>query len=210
MHIELSQIGRKFGYQNVFSGVDLVFEEGDTAAILGGNGSGKSTLIKIIYGALLPTSGKIFRKSNGADINAEQSPFKISLASPYFELIEELGAEEFLFFYTKFKPVLPQFSPQDVLEIAYLHETKGKEIRHFSSGMKQRFRLALAMLSDVKVILLDEPVSNLDPRGVEWYRSLIRDYRGDRTIIVGSNFNEEEISFCEKKIFIENYKNEKV
>jgi ABC-type multidrug transport system ATPase subunit len=76
-------------------------------------------------------------------------------------------------------------------------------VKNFSSGMKQRLKLTLAIMSDTPLLLLDEPLSNLDENGATWYQQMVRDFAGDRTIVVCSNMNEKEIGFCHEKIFLE-------
>ncbi len=206
MEVRLEGIARKFNRQKVFSNLSYTFEQGGTYAILGGNGSGKSTLIKTVLGALGTSKGKIHYYSNGTSVHPNDAPYRISIAAPYLELIEELTALEFLRFHLKFKNFTAGLTPPSLLKLARLEEARDKQIRNFSSGMKQRLRLALALGSDVSLILLDEPSSNLDPAGMEWYKKLIQEYRQDRTILVGSNFNETEIHFCEHQLEIKNYK----
>lgn len=207
MRISLHSVGRNFNKQQVFKNLSYEFEYGSSTAILGGNGSGKSTLIKILSYALSPSRGELeYFNSENKPIKKEEVPFKISMASPYFELIEELTAKEFLNFYRKFKNFKEGIETESILKIAYLESSADKEIRNFSSGMKQRLRLSLALLSDVSLILLDEPTSNLDPEGVEWYNKLLRDHLNGRTIIIGSNFSEDEIAFCNAKLKLEDFK----
>ena len=81
-----------------------------------------------------------------------------------------------------------------------------KVIRLFSSGMKQRVKLVLALLSDVPLILLDEPTMNLDAAGTGWYLELVREFMEGRTILVCSNLQQQETAFCTEKLFIEDYK----
>ena len=71
--------------------------------------------------------------------------------------------------------------------------------------MKQRFRLGLAFLSDVSLILLDEPSSNLDAKGMAWYKELITKYLANRTLIIGSNYSADEIEVCDERVEIERY-----
>ncbi len=206
MQIKLTGVGRTFGRQVVFTDVNFTFKQGETYAILGGNGSGKSTLLSIIYSALHPSSGEINWVLNGKEIPVTKVPFKCSFSGPYYELIEELTALEFLNFHKKFKPFLKGIKPADVLEKSLLTDAKNKEIRHFSSGMKQRFKLALCLLADVDLILLDEPTSNLDPATSQWYRTLVADYREKRTLLIGSNFNDAEVDFCDHQFNITSFK----
>ena len=110
--------------------------------------------------------------------------------------------EEFVSFYIKFKPLQIGVSQHDLIKIAYLEEAKDKQIKNFSSGMKQRLKLALAWLSEVSVVLLDEPCSNLDAKGIEWYKNLAKEYSKNKLVIVCSNHIEDEYSFCKNNIYI--------
>jgi ABC-type multidrug transport system ATPase subunit len=83
---------------------------------------------------------------------------------------------------------------------------KHKPIRQFSSGMKQRVKLVLAILSDVPMILLDEPTMNLDKAGIEWYLELIKKFAGNRTIMICSNLHQTESAFAAGSLQIEDYK----
>jgi ABC-type multidrug transport system ATPase subunit len=206
MQIELQDISRSFGRQRIFKNLSYTFKSSETYAVLGGNGSGKSTLLTIIYSALSPSSGKIDWQMNHRALKLNEVPFRCSFSGPYFELIEELSALEFLRFYTKFKNLLGGVSIDDLLNISMLTDARHKEIRHFSSGMKQRFKLALCLLSEVDLILLDEPTSNLDPETGKWFQKLISDYRGARTLIVGSNFNPVETAPCTHQLNLLDYK----
>ncbi len=206
MQVELQNLGRSFGRQVVFKALSYTFETGGSYAILGGNGSGKSTLLSILYSALSQTEGEIRWWKRGVQVPVSQVPFRCSLSGPYFELIEELTALEFLNFHQRFKPFLSGVDPKTLLAIAQLQHAEKKEIRHFSSGMKQRLKLAISLLADVDLILLDEPSSNLDPSATSWYNSLVESYKRDRTLIVGSNFNEAEMGFCAHRLDIDAYK----
>ena len=103
------------------------------------------------------------------------------------------------------KPLQKGISQYDLIKIAYLEGAKDKQIKNFSSGMKQRLKLALAWLSDVSIVLLDEPCSNLDAKGIEWYKKLANEYSKNRLVIVCSNNIEDEFSFCKKSIDMDNF-----
>lgn len=203
MEVILENLSKSFGKQNVIENVDYVFTQGQRHAILGGNGSGKSTLLQMVYGSLTPTSGKLTYQLNNIGIKQEDVVFKTTLASPYLELIEELSAKEFLAFYNKFRSFRNNISPDEILNYCYLTPSAHKEIRNFSSGMKQRLRLSLALFTESDLVLLDEPISNLDPQGMEWYQKLVNEHLGERTLIVGSNFDEKEMGFCPHRLDIQ-------
>lgn len=205
MKIILEQIGRRFNRQWIFRNVNHVFEIGRSYAILGANGSGKSTLLQVISGSLTSSEGKVsyFRDNNPLDI---ESVFRdLSIAAPYLELIEEFSLSEHIDFHFQFKNYRAGYDKRSVLSLLGLQHSEHKAIRNFSSGMKQRLKLALAFCSDTPILLLDEPTSNLDQQGVAWYLSLIEQFSSDRLVIVCSN-QEQEYGFCEERINVEDYK----
>lgn len=205
MTIELSAIGRRFNRDWIFRNIDFRFESGNSYAVLGPNGSGKSTLLSVISGALTPSEGTIQYQQNGKLILPDNFYRHISFSAPYLDLIEEFTLAEMLKFHTQFKPLRADFTLQKVTDLLNLPSIAHKEIRNYSSGMKQRLKLALALLTDSEIVLLDEPTSNLDEQGVAWYQSLIEQFGGKRIIIVGSN-QPHEYAFCREKIHINDYK----
>jgi ABC-type multidrug transport system ATPase subunit len=206
MQITLEKISKKFNYEWIFREVDYTFESGNAYVILGANGSGKSTLMQIVAGNLLPTSGKINFRSGNKEISPELIYRQVSISAPYLELIEEFTLSEILEFHRKFKPFRDNLSDSQVIEISGLSRVKNKPIRYYSSGMKQRVKLSLAILSDTKVALLDEPSSNLDKQGVEWYQQLVDNHRNERIFIVCSNSQNHEYSFCNHELQIGDFK----
>ncbi|MGZ5134554.1 MAG: ABC transporter ATP-binding protein, partial [Flavitalea sp.] len=146
------------------------------------------------------------KKHTESEVISPDHAFKyISIAAPYLELIEEMTATEFLNFHRKFKPLLQDCTIQQVISIVGLENAAEKQIRYYSSGMKQRIKLAQAIFSDTPVVLLDEPCTNLDLEGIQLYRKLINDHCKERLVIVSSN-DIQEYEFCEKKISILDYK----
>jgi ABC-type multidrug transport system ATPase subunit len=145
-------------------------------------------------------------RENGQKKIAPEDAFRyISIAAPYLELIEEMTAIEFLKFHQKFKPLLPGWEFEKIISIVGLEKAAKKQIRYYSSGMKQRIKLAQAIFSDTPVVLLDEPCTNLDVEGVELYQQLIGNFSKNRLVIVSSN-DLQEYSFCDNSISILDYK----
>lgn len=206
MEIKLEHIGRRFNREWIFRGIDYTFEEGKTYAVLGPNGSGKSTLLQIVSGNLSPSEGKVTYWNTSNSIDTDSVYSHISMAAPYMELIEEFTLSELLDFHFGFKCYLNQLSKDTVIDLLGFEKSRNKAVKHFSSGMKQRTKLALAFCSDTPVLLLDEPASNLDSQGIKWYNTLIEDFTKGRTLIVCSN-QEYEYACCERHIHISNYKN---
>jgi ABC-type multidrug transport system ATPase subunit len=206
MHITLDKISRKFNYEWIFRNVDFEFEKGNAYAILGSNGSGKSTLLQIISGHLHPSEGTVTYSKNNKVIPVEDFFRHVTFSGPYLELIEEFTLEEMLTFHFRFRKFRDNMDVNAVIEITGLARNRNKPIKYFSSGMKQRVRLATALLSVSDVVLLDEPAANLDRKAIEWYRNLITAHSADRIIIVCSNSQSDEHDFCSQSIVIDDYK----
>lgn len=205
MKINLSQAGKRFNREWIFRNATLEFHNHNSYAITGPNGSGKSTLLQCIAGMMHVSEGKIEFESEGKKLANENVYKQISFCAPYLELIEEMTLVEFLNFHSGFKSFLEGFDVKKIIDILSLNEAGGKQIRYFSSGMKQRVKLAQAIFSDTAAVLLDEPCSNLDLQGIDLYHSLINDYCKNRLVIVSSN-DEVEYRFCHEIISIVSYK----
>ena len=206
MKILLSDAGKRYNREWIFRHFTYEFNNGNAYAITGNNGSGKSTLLQVIAGAVQHSEGKIDFTHSDKSIASENHHQHLSIAAPYLELPEEMTLIEFLSFHQSFKPFLSSLSVKDIISILGLEKATGKQLRNYSSGMKQRVKLAQAILSDVAVVLLDEPCTNLDADGISLYHRLINEYCTDRLVIVSSN-DEEEYNFCNFKIGIGDYKN---
>lgn len=190
--IQLNQISRRFNQDWIFKHIDFQFLSGQRYAILGRNGSGKSTLLKVISGSLTPSEGSISYFRQGKPLPIEELFQHISIAAPYMELIEEFTLEEMLNFHFKFKAYLSGFDRNRVIETIGLQKAMDKPLRYFSSGMKQRVKLALACTSDSDVLMLDEPTSNFDHQAITWYHELLaQTVKEDRILIICSNQPEE-------------------
>lgn len=205
LKIHLNEASKRFQYEWIFKNLTLLLGQGESLAITGGNGSGKSTLLKCLSGAIPITSGKISFKNAGQDISDSDWYKYLVLSAPYAELPEEFSLLELIHFHFKFKQPLNQIQPKELIEILYLDQHSAKPVSNFSSGMKQRLKLGLAFFSDVPLILLDEPTSNLDKKGIAWYADLIRNHRNNRTIVVCSN-EPREYEFCDRKLNLEDFK----
>ena len=205
MKISLTNAGKRFNRDWIFRNFTQEFTSGIAYAITGPNGSGKSTLLQVIGGAMMMSEGNAQYTVEEKDVHVDKAFQHISIAAPYLELIEEMTLQEFLQFHSQFKPFLPGFHLQEIIAEIGLQAAAHKQIRFYSSGMKQRVKLAQAIFSNVPCILLDEPCTNLDAAGFALYHQLISKYCNNRLIIVSSN-DEQEYSFCTEKISILDYK----
>ncbi|UYQ93301.1 ATP-binding cassette domain-containing protein [Chitinophaga horti] len=205
MTISLNNVGKRFNYDWIFRGVSHMFEAKQQYAILGHNGSGKSTLLQVVSGHHHHNEGNITYTLNGAALDQENLYRHSAIAAPYLELVEEFTLLECFDFHQTFKSLLPGYKPREIMEVVGLEKAVNKQVRYFSSGMKQRAKLALAIFSDVPLLLLDEPCTNLDAEGIALYQRLIGQYGMDRTVIVSSN-DPQEYSFCQHLLKITDYK----
>ena len=197
MIISGTDLGKKFGKNWVFRNISFEISARDSVAITGSNGSGKSTLLQIISQALTPSKGKIEFTSAKGGILAEDIIQQINFCSPYGELIEELSLAEHLVFHSKFK--IPNLSVEEIINKIGLGKSRDKPISDFSSGMKQRVKLALQFYYEGAILALDEPTSNLDNKGIQWYQDEIQQLKGKRIILVASNLHSE-YDFCNKTL----------
>jgi ABC-type multidrug transport system ATPase subunit len=205
LKIHLNEASKRFQYEWVFRNLSLQLTQGESLAITGGNGSGKSTLLKCLSGAIPITSGNITFDREGKRLPESEWYKHLVISAPYLELPEEFSLEEVIDFHFKFKNPLNHIQPAELIEILYLTQHATKPVSQFSSGMKQRLKLGLAFFSDVPLILLDEPTSNLDRKGIAWYIDLVKNYQNERTLLVCSN-EPREYEFCQHKLALEDYK----
>jgi ABC-type multidrug transport system ATPase subunit len=200
--IVFENTGKKFNDRYILRDLSFTINPSDRLAILGSNGSGKSTLLQMIAGYIQPSTGKIFFYNEETLMPAENIFSHISLASPYLELVEDYTLAEMVQFHFGLKKIVNGLNGTDVIERSGLSSETDKPIRNFSSGMKQRLKLTLACMSDTSLLLLDEPLTNLDEEGEKWYAKMLEDFSTGRTVIVCSNMNDKEYGFCNRKILL--------
>jgi ABC-type multidrug transport system ATPase subunit len=206
MEIALHQATKSFGRELVFRNVEHVFASGSRTALLGPNGSGKSTLLMLVGGALMPTKGTVTHALQGTAIDPDEVYRHVAIAAPYLGLYEDLSLAEAVDLHARFKPLKDGLKAADVARIAYLEHALDKPVRNFSSGMKQRLKLALAILSDTPLLLLDEPTSNLDAQAIAWYGELLARHVAGRTLVVASNRQQAEYALCAAALEVERWK----
>ena len=202
--IELTNLGKRFNREIVFQQLNYTFKSGQAYALTGPNGSGKSTLLQVISGFTLPTDGSIIYTRDEQKLAPETLYQYLSIATPYMELIEEFTLQELLAFHFKFRKLKDGYTIRSIMETAYLYDARYKYIKHFSSGMKQRLKLALAFYTQSEIILLDEPTTNLDLQGIAWYEQQLS-LLTSSLLIIASN-QPKEYRMCQQVISVADYK----
>ena len=205
MKISLTDAGKRFNRDWIFRHLTYEFSAGQSYAIIGPNGSGKSTLLQVLSGSMQINEGKAEWTIGNKQLANENIYNSISICAPYLEVVEEMTLIEFLNFHSGFKPFLSSITTEKIISILGLENAVNKQIRNYSSGMKQRVKLAQSIFSDVPVVLLDEPCTNLDETGVNLYKQLIEEYCKKRMVIVSSN-DHHEYDFCSNRINIIDWK----
>lgn len=207
MKLILEHAARKFGNDLVFKNLNLQLVQGDSLAVLGQNGSGKSTLLMVICGFYALNKGKVEWIQNEKIIPEEKRYQYFSLCSPFMEIPPDFTCLEFLTNHQKLKPTSNKLNPLQLLESVNLANASHKLIRQLSSGMKQRLKLIATLNAEVPVILLDEPCTNLDEQGIQWYRQTLTSILQTKQsiVIIASNM-KAEYDICKAEININQFK----
>lgn len=206
MEIQLDNVAKKFNKEWIFKNLNLSLLHTNVIAITGPNGSGKSTLLQVISGSLLLTEGNIKYNHEGISIDPDHIYKYLSLVAPAMSLPEDFTLQEFVSFHFKFKKLKSGYNIKELPGIFRLEKAKDKFIKNFSTGMKQRLKLGIAFYADSPLLLLDEPATNLDNNGFDWYLEEIEKVLKEKMIFICSN-RREEYEFCKKFINILDYKN---
>lgn len=191
MEVELLKVSKHYEYNWILRDLDFCIREGQRTGIRGPNGSGKSTLLRLVSGYLSPSSGKIVHKAEGRVLPRDTVFSQVTFAAPYIDLIEEFTVLEMLNFQHRLRPFRDTRQPDDILQWTYLEGSRHKPVKVLSSGMKQRLKLALAICAESRLVLLDEPGSNLDAQGLDWYRQTLEKYTAGSTVVIASNAEED-------------------
>jgi len=191
--VAVKNLTKAYHYRKLFSGLSFAVENNTVFAVLGANGSGKTTLLRIICDLVPATSGKVEVSAAGRLLNATERRAMVGLVSPDLELYSELSAFENLEFFAGVRGLA--FSREKAREMLEYVGLKGRGhdyVSTYSSGMKQRLKYAYALFHDPRILILDEPTSNLDSRGVALVEEVIRRQRERGIVIMATNEQREE------------------
>ena len=206
MTISLSDAGKRFNYDWIFRHFTYTFRSGNQYALVGPNGSGKSTLLQAIAGYSWLSEGSLTANDSTGQLIPDDKLFEqVAIAAPYLDVVEEMTLLEFLSFQEKFHPFQAHTDLESICTKLGLHAARHKQIRYFSSGMKQRVKLGQALFAAKPIVLLDEPCTNLDAEGIELYHRLLAELTTNKLLVICSN-DEQEIRTCNERIDIRNYK----
>ena len=202
MSIELTNISKNYGAQKALNEVTLTIEKGQITGLLGPNGAGKSTLMKIITGAILPTSGTAV--VNGVDVVA--SPLQVQQSLGYLPEHNpqylELYVREYLEYVAQLYKVDKERIPT-VIEQTVLGPEQHKKIGSLSKGYRQRVGLAAALIPDPEVLILDEPTTGLDPAQLIEIRTLLKNIATNKTVLFSTHIMQEVVELCDTVIFLQ-------
>lgn len=190
--IEVRDVSRVFGRRLVLDRVNGGARTGQVVAAVGPNGSGKSTLLRIVAGILQPTSGEVRVTVGGEALDPVARRKRLCCVAPDTGLYAELSGVENLLFFAGLRGIRPTHDDlAAVLSTVGLLGRGRDKYRHYSSGMKQRLKLALVELIQPDILLLDEPCSNLDLAGKEMVGQLVARFRSRACVLMATNEPEE-------------------
>lgn len=204
--LTLKEVGKTFGRRLIFKRVTYERTSAGVLGLSGPNGSGKSTLAKIIAGVLAPTKGKVIHSIGSNEIMPEKLHNHIGFAAPYLILYDEFTAEENIRLTAAIRGI-----PYDgelvysLFERFSLYKRRKDLVKTYSSGMKQRLKLIFSLFHHPELLILDEPVSNLDTEGKEKVYATVEEEANRRIIIIASN-EESDLALCDTVLEIEQYK----
>lgn len=202
MSIQLTNISKDYGAQKALNEVTLTIEKGQITGLLGPNGAGKSTLMKIITGAILPSSGTAV--VNGVDVIA--SPLEVQRSLGYLPEHNpqylELYVREYLEYVAQLYKVDKERIPT-VIEQTVLGPEQHKKIGSLSKGYRQRVGLAAALIPDPEVLILDEPTTGLDPAQLIEIRALLKNIARDKTVLFSTHIMQEVVELCDTLVFLQ-------
>lgn len=203
--IQVENITKKYGSFTAVNNISFEIEEGEIVGFLGPNGAGKSTTMNMITGFIEPTSGKIIVDGYNISKKPKKAKRQIGYMPEGVPLYSDLTVKEFVTYMAELKGVAKKERKEKVLKVLEetgLTEVQNKLTRNLSRGYKQRVSMAGALVSNPKVIILDEPTVGLDPKQVTEIRALIKELGKDHTVILSSHILSEVSQICNRVIII--------
>lgn len=185
--LSAEHLRKSFAGPPLFSGLSLRIERG-LLAVAGKNGSGKTTLVKILAGLLRPSDGRVRIERDGRPLSGDERRLAVGWAGPDLSLYAELTAVENLRFFRRAAGAAAD--PAQLrrrLAEAGLADAADRRVEEFSTGMRQRLRIAFALLFDPPILLLDEPMGGLDAEGRKMVQGVVAGARTSGAVVLASN-----------------------
>lgn len=205
--VEAEALNKSFGRRLIFNDLQFKFDKKGVYGISGPNGSGKSTLVKIIAGIIGASKGNILHKLNDKVIVEEKLHNHIGFVSPYLVLYEEFSTYENLTLVSEIRGV--KFDKEKIdywLDKFLIYKRKDDLLKTYSSGMKQRVKFIFALMHSPKLLILDEPTSNLDDEGKNSVYELVRE-EGEKSIVLIASNEKNDLDLCSDIVYLEKFKN---
>lgn len=197
--LEFCGLAKSYNDTLVFSDVSGFLPQGDCLVVAGPNGSGKSTLLKILAGLIRPASGEVKFSVNGTLLSPSRQKEFIGFVAPELFLYEELTALENLKFFAGVRGLsLQEKDYIKLLERVQLKKWSENLVGTYSSGMKQRFKFAFALLHAPPFLILDEPTSNLDEAGQALVEEIVEEQKKKGAVIFSTNDPAEVLHYGDK------------
>ncbi len=201
----VTNLSKRYGRRRLFRRMSFTLDGGGTLAVTGANGSGKSTLLKILAGVTAATKGEVVL-SNGTPIAQEERPFHAGLVAPYLNVYDGLSARENLAFIARVRRYTQaEDRIAELLEQVGLAQRGDDLVSTFSSGMKQRVKIAAAILADPVLLLLDEPTTNLDDAGRALVEQVVAHQREAGRLLILATNDPTEVKLCTRTLHIEDF-----
>jgi len=198
--LRVSQLCKYFSSTLLFRDISFELGPGEVLGITGWNGSGKSTLLRIIAGLVRPSAGQVEMSYKEQPISKESRRRFLGMVAPALALYDELTALENMEFFCRVRGV--SYNRRNCLQIMErvgLAEEAHKMCRNYSSGMKQRLKLAQALLHEPLLLLLDEPGCNLDSKGMRIVEEITEEQRRFGMTVIASN-EKREVDYADRVI----------
>lgn len=182
MQVQINNIGKRYQNQWLFRNIHVELKLGDSLSVTGHNGSGKSTFMQIVYGLVQASEGEVL--INGSSTYKPHELF--ALSAPYLELPMEFNIVEIHDLYLRTQKI--NSGLDEFLSFSDFNKSQAnRAVKLFSSGMLQRLKTALCLSSNSPILLLDEPLTNMDAKGEDWYKNCLNDINNKIVIIAGNN-----------------------
>ncbi|MBB4917519.1 ABC-2 type transport system ATP-binding protein [Streptosporangium saharense] len=203
MMIEISRLSKRYGAKTAVDDVSFSVRPGRVTGFLGPNGAGKSTTLRVLLGLDHPTSGTAL--IDGRRYRDLRHPLRtvgalLDGAGP----VPERRAIDHLTWIAQSNRI-PRRRVREVLDLVGLGDAAGQRVKKYSLGMGQRLGIAAALLGDPEILVLDEPVNGLDPDGIRWVRTFLREFAaGGRTVLLSSHLMTEMAETADEAVVIAN------